>query len=78
MREADVGVEDETMPLDSVDRVLDWREELLRVAPRLNDLPDAARRAVLDAVGSFIREDADDLNATLLRSVQRVALASAA
>ena len=63
---------------DSVDRVLDWREELLRVAPRLNDLPDAARRAVLDAVGSFIREDADDLNATLLRSVQRVALASAA
>ena len=78
MREAYGGVEDETMPLDSVDRVLDWREELLRVAPRLNDLPDAARRAVLDAVGSFIREDADDLNATLLRSVQRVALASAA
>jgi hypothetical protein len=77
MRDADCDVQDETMPLDSVDRVLDWREELLRVAPRLGELPDAARRAVLDAVGSFIREDADDLNATLLRSVQR-ALASAA
>ena len=71
------GRHDESMPHDSVDRVLDWREELLRVAPRLYELPDAARRAVLEAVGSFIREDADDLNATLLRSVQR-ALADAA
>lgn len=69
--------EDEVMPLDSVDRVLDWREELLRVAPRLNDLPDAARRAVLEVVGSFLREDADDLNATLLHSVRR-AMANAA
>jgi hypothetical protein len=77
MRDADGNAQDETMPHDSVDRVLDWREELLRVAPRLYELPDAARRAVLEAVGSFIREDADDLNATLLRSVQR-ALANAA
>jgi hypothetical protein len=77
MRDADDNAHDETMPHDSVDRVLDWREELLRVAPRLYELPDAARRAVLEAVGSFIREDADDLNATLLRSVQR-ALANAA
>jgi hypothetical protein len=75
----DVGgrTHDEVMPHDSVDRVLDWREELMRVAPNLSELPDAARRAVLEAVGSFIREDADDLNATLLRSVQR-ALADAA
>ncbi len=65
------------MPCDSVDRVLDWREELLRVAPKLGELPVAARRAVLEAVGSFLREDADDLNATLLHSVRR-ALADAA
>jgi hypothetical protein len=66
------------MPHDSVDRVLDWRVELLRVAPKLDELPDAARRAVLEAVVSFLREDADDLNATLLHSVRRAALAAAA
>lgn len=77
MGDMDEREHDEGMPLDSVDRVMDWREELLRVAPRLSELPDAARRAVLDAVGSFLREDQDDLNATLLRSVQR-ALADAA
>ena len=66
------------MPHDSVDRVLDWRVELLRVAPKLDELPHAARRAVLEAVVSFVREDADDLNATLLHSVRRAALAAAA
>jgi len=68
------------MPLDPADRVLDWREELLRVAPRLQELPEAARRAVLDVVGSFLREDADDLNDALLGSVRpaRQSLADAA
>ena len=65
------------MPHDSVDRVLDWREELLRVAPRFHELPDPARRAILAVVGAFLNEDADDLNETLLQSVRR-ALADAA
>jgi hypothetical protein len=77
MGDADGRTHDGAMLLDPADRVLDWREELLRVAPRLNELPDAARRAVLEVVGSFLREDADDLNATLLHSVRR-ALANAA
>ena len=77
MGDPDGREHDEAMPPDSADRVLDWREELLRVAPRLNELPDAARRAVLDVVCSFLREDQDDLNATLLHSVRR-ALADAA
>jgi hypothetical protein len=59
------------MPLDSVDRVLDWREELLRVAPRLHELPASARQAVLGVVGAFLREDADDLDEALLESVRR-------
>ncbi|MGD0713901.1 MAG: hypothetical protein ABSB24_06910 [Gaiellaceae bacterium] len=61
------------MPLDSGDRVLDWREEMLRVAPRLYELPDAARRAVLGAVGAFLSEDADELNEALMQSVRQAA-----
>jgi hypothetical protein len=47
------------MPVDLRDRVLDWHEELLRIAPRLFDLPEAARQAVYDAVNGFLREDAE-------------------
>jgi hypothetical protein len=58
------------MPQDSGDRVLDWHQELLRVAPRLNELPVAARRALVDAVGSFLREDAVELAEELTRHPQ--------
>ena len=61
------------MPYDRQDRVLDWREELLRVAPRLHELPDDARRAVLETVGAFLREDADELNEALRQSSRTLA-----
>ena len=38
---------------------MDWQEELLRIAPRLFDLPAAARQAVYDTVSGFLREDAE-------------------
>jgi hypothetical protein len=38
---------------------MDWQEELLRIAPRLSDLPAAARQAVYDTVSGFLREDAE-------------------
>lgn len=59
------------MPHDRQDRVLDWREELLQVAARLHELPDDARRAVLETVGAFLREDADELNEALLHSLRQ-------
>jgi hypothetical protein len=45
------------MPFDLRDRVQDWHEELLRIAPRLGELPDAARQAVYAVVEDFLRED---------------------
>ena len=48
---------DVTVPIDLRDRVQDWQEELLRIAPRLQELPDAARRAVYAVVEEFLRED---------------------
>jgi hypothetical protein len=39
--------------------VLDWEEELLRIAPRLYDLPAAARHAIYDTVSGFLREDSE-------------------
>jgi hypothetical protein len=48
------------MPLDRRDRVLDWRDELRRVTPRLAELPLGARLAVMQVVATFVREDADD------------------
>jgi hypothetical protein len=51
--------------------VLDWREELMRVAPRLHELPEAARLAFLGTVGAFLREDADELNEALLHSARQ-------
>jgi hypothetical protein len=36
---------------------MDWQEELLRIAPRLAELPDAARQAVYAVVEEFVRED---------------------
>ena len=45
--------------MDRRDRVMDWHEELLRIAPRLFELPDAARQAVYDVVSGFLREDAE-------------------
>jgi hypothetical protein len=50
------------VPTDLRDRVLDWQEELLRIAPRLNDLSDAARQAVYAVVEDFLREDAGRLD----------------
>jgi hypothetical protein len=47
------------VPTDLHDRVMDWQEELMRIAPRLFDLPAAARQAVYDTVSGFLREDAD-------------------
>ena len=37
---------------------MDWQEELLRIAPRLHELSDAARDAVYAVVDDFLREDA--------------------
>jgi len=53
------------MPLDRRDRVLDWRDELRRVTPRLAELPLGARLAVLAVVATFVREDADDSGESL-------------
>jgi hypothetical protein len=47
------------MPTDRRDRVLDWKAELRRIAPRLLELPESARQAVYDALADFAREDAD-------------------
>jgi hypothetical protein len=47
------------MPLDRRDRVLDWRDELRRLTPRLAELPLGARLAVMEVVATFAREDAD-------------------
>jgi hypothetical protein len=54
------------MPNDRRDRVLDWRVELRRVTPLLLELPAPARRAVLDVVAAFVREDADGPGESLL------------
>jgi hypothetical protein len=54
------------MPTDRRDRVLDWRDELRRVTPLLLELPAPARRAVMDAVAAFVREDADGCSESLL------------
>ena len=48
-----------SVPTDLRDRVLNWQEELLRIAPRLFDLPAAARQAVYDTVTDFLHEDAE-------------------
>jgi len=55
---ADGSVHGETMPLDRRDRVLDWHDELRRLAPRLAELPLAARLAIAEVVATFAREDA--------------------
>ena len=47
------------MPTTQRDRVLDWEEELLRIAPRLLELPEAARQAIYDTVAGFMQEDAE-------------------
>jgi hypothetical protein len=39
------------------ERVLDWRDELLRIEPELAGLPAAARLAVLVVVADFLEED---------------------
>jgi hypothetical protein len=50
-------VHDTFVPTDLHDRIMDWHDELLRIAPRLSDLPDAARQAVYAVVEDFLRED---------------------
>jgi hypothetical protein len=46
-----------SVPTDARDRVLDWRDELLRIEPRLLELPLAARQAIRDVVTAFELED---------------------
>ncbi len=60
---------DATMPTDLRDRVMDWHDELLRIAPRLHDMPEAARKAVYAVVEDFLREDAGRLDAPRLAQV---------
>jgi hypothetical protein len=45
------------VPPDLHDRIMDWHDELLRIAPRLHEMPDAARQAVYAVVEEFLRED---------------------
>ena len=45
---------------------MDWEEELLRIAPRLTELPPAARQAVYDTLGDFLREDSEAAAPALL------------
>ena len=59
------------MPPDRRDRVLDWRDELRRVTPRLAELPLGARLAVMEVVATFAREDAAEPAESLLDSVYR-------
>jgi len=49
--------------MESGDRVRDWQDELRHVGPRLHELPEAARRAVLEVVAAFLSEDAGRLRA---------------
>jgi hypothetical protein len=56
------------VPTDLRDRVMDWQEELLRIAPRLFDLPAAARQAVYDTVNDFLHEDAEGIQSPLFAS----------
>ena len=46
------------MPTDLHDRIMDWHDELMRIAPKLNEMPAAARQAVYAVVEEFLREDA--------------------
>jgi hypothetical protein len=45
---------------------MDWHDELLRIAPRLHDMPDAARKAVYAVVEDFLREDTGRVDAPRL------------
>jgi hypothetical protein len=56
------------MPTAQRDRVMDWEEELLRIAPRLLELPEAARQAIYDTVTGFKREDAEAILPRLARA----------
>lgn len=48
------------MTTDRRDRVLSWEDELERIAPRLFELPVAARLLIYDVVEQFLREDASE------------------
>jgi hypothetical protein len=54
------------MGTDFLDRVMDWHDELMRIAPRLSDLPEAAREAVYAVVEDFVREEARRVDAPRL------------
>jgi hypothetical protein len=45
---------------------MDWHEELLRIAPQLHEMPDAAREAVYAVIEDFLREDSGRLDAPRL------------
>ncbi len=53
------------MPVDHRDRILDWEDELQRLAPDLPTLPEAARIAVAATVDQFLREDANSATVAL-------------
>jgi hypothetical protein len=54
------------VPTYSQDRVMDWEQELLRIAPRLHEMPAAAREAVYAVVEDFLREDTGRLDSPRL------------
>ena len=56
------------MPTSQRDRIMDWEEELLRIAPRLLELPEAARQAIYNTVAGFKREDAEPFLPRLARA----------
>ena len=57
---------DASMGTDFRERVMDWHDELLRIAPRLSELPEAAREAVYAVVEDFLREDSGRADAPRL------------
>ena len=56
------------VPTDLHDRIMDWHDELLRIAPRLHEMPDAARQAVYAVVEEFLREDSGADSRRLVRA----------
>ena len=56
------------MTTDRRDRVLSWEDELERIAPRLFELPVAARLAIYEVVEQFLREDTSEGAPSVVRA----------